>query len=273
MPQRARFVLITLVILASAGLPAVASAQSIHEFTGADGAGPAGDLVQGRDGVLYGWTSAGGTFNRGTLFRVAADGTGFETLYSFGQGSLPTDGAVPQKGGLLEVAPGLFYGTTFEGGLHGRGALFTLDVSGAVPVVTTLHSFATTEPGPDGGVIRSGGDGLLYGTTSGAGWGDFGTIYRIATDGSGFSVLHRFIGFDGEEPTGLIEGSDGWLYGTTRRGGSAGAGVVFRASRDGIGAIEVLAHLEGGGANGASPRSAGGCAGRSHGSGSGAARS
>ncbi|MEQ1870625.1 MAG: choice-of-anchor tandem repeat GloVer-containing protein, partial [Vicinamibacterales bacterium] len=245
MLQRARFVLITLVMLAFASLPGVASAQPIHEFTGADGAAPAGDLVQGRDGLLYGWTSYGGDFSRGTLFRVAADGTGFETLYSFGDGSLPSDGAVPQKGGLLEVAPGLFYGTTFEGGLHGRGALFTLDVSGAVPVVTTLHSFATTEPGPDGGLIRSSADGLLYGTTSGAGWGDFGTIYRVATDGSGFSVLYRFIGVDGEEPTGIIEGSDGWLYGTTRRGGTASAGVVFRAPRDGSGAIEVLAHLEG----------------------------
>lgn len=245
MSHRTRLVFLALLALASPALENVASAQSLHEFSVAEGARPTGDLVQGRDGLLYGWTSDGGDFNRGTLFRMAADGTGFQTLYSFGQGSLPSDGAVPQKGGLLEVAPGLFYGTTFEGGLYGRGALFTLNVSGAVPMVTTLHSFAVTAPGPDGGVIFSRGDGQLYGTTSGAGWGDLGTIYRVAADGSGFSLLYRFSGIDGMEPTGLSEGSDGWLYGTTRQGGTANAGVVFRASRDGSGSIEVLAHLAG----------------------------
>jgi uncharacterized repeat protein (TIGR03803 family) len=41
----------------------------LHAFSGADGYEPFGVLVEGRDGMLYGTTVAGGTYDRGTVFR------------------------------------------------------------------------------------------------------------------------------------------------------------------------------------------------------------
>lgn len=44
--------------------------QRIHQFTGTNGADPAGGLVQAADGFLYGTTRAGGTGSNGTIYRI-----------------------------------------------------------------------------------------------------------------------------------------------------------------------------------------------------------
>ena len=70
-----------------------------------------------------------------------------------------------------------------------------------------------------------GSDGVLYGTSSeGGGTDDAGTVFKVNQDGSGFALLHRFLGGadDGKNPRGgLIEGNDGALYGTICYGGSS----------------------------------------------------
>src|SRR5215471_17995935 len=67
----------------------------LHSFTASqeDGGNPNAGLIQGPDGTLYGTTDGGGSGLRGTVFRVAPDGTGFTLLHSFTGG--PTDGAHP----------------------------------------------------------------------------------------------------------------------------------------------------------------------------------
>src|SRR6266478_6058679 len=53
--------------------------EVIHDFTGAidDGANPAGGLVQGADGALYGTATGGGTSYQGVVFKMNLDGGGF----------------------------------------------------------------------------------------------------------------------------------------------------------------------------------------------------
>ena len=82
-----------------------------------------------------------------------------------------------------------------------------------------------------------GGDGLLYGTTHrggvGAGGGN-GVIFRIAPDGTGFTVVHALVSGEGINPVaGLTRGPGEVLYGTAIAGG-AGAGSVFAISTAGV---------------------------------------
>src|ERR1019366_9655605 len=68
--------------------------QVIHNFTGGqDGAYPEAGLTE-RGGNLYGTAYQGGGSNRGTVFKLARNGSGwiFSPLYSFTGG---TDGSAP----------------------------------------------------------------------------------------------------------------------------------------------------------------------------------
>ena len=111
-----------------------------------------------------------------------------------------------------------------------------------------LHTFDYATEGGFyyAGVIPApteGPGGYLYGVTAdgGSGGSGQGAIYRIAHDGSGFSVLHSFGPIDsnlantgGARPrAGLLVGNDGRLYGATQLGGPNGAGVLYRMEVDG----------------------------------------
>jgi uncharacterized repeat protein (TIGR03803 family) len=96
-----------------------------------DGAGPSGPIANTR-GNLYGTTSSGGT-GAGTVFELTPNGLGGWTeaiLYSF-NGS---DGNSPLVG-LITDASGNLYGTTIQGGIHGKGTVFEL--SPPTPTSTT----------------------------------------------------------------------------------------------------------------------------------------
>jgi uncharacterized repeat protein (TIGR03803 family) len=107
-----------------------------------DGAFPATDLLEGKDGNLYGTTAFGGQEGFGTLFKITQAGQ-LTTLYSFSAlGDLPiganNDGATPQSA-LMQNTNGALYGATYEGGSYGWGTLFQITTKGAF---TTLHAFS-----------------------------------------------------------------------------------------------------------------------------------
>ncbi len=141
----------------------------LHRFTeGPDGGHPAGTLLQGSGGDLYGTTDSGGAVDAGgTVFKI--DKTGNETvLYNFTGGS---DGAGP-FGGLVQDAAGNSFGTTEFGGgsahcQSGCGTVFELDSSGRE---TVLYRFTGKNDGayPLAGVVFDAA-GNLYGTATGRG--------------------------------------------------------------------------------------------------------
>ena len=72
----------------------------LKSFNGSDGANPVGSLVKGNNGSFYGMTVNGGGNDRGTVFRIGADGTGFAVLKSFNgtdDGGIPAGGLIIQK--------------------------------------------------------------------------------------------------------------------------------------------------------------------------------
>src|SRR5438045_3777969 len=97
---------------------------------------------------------------------------------------------------------------------------------------TILHTFTGGSDGanPGGDLVLSGN--TLYGSTGGGGSG-VGTVFKVNTDGSGFTNLHSFIALnnytnsDGANPSGGLLLSGNTLYGTAVFGGSSGYGTVF----------------------------------------------
>jgi len=91
------------------------SLTTLVEFSGTSGPKrgsiPVAGLVRGLDGLFYGTTSSGGTFDLGTVFRVSSTGE-METLFDF---YTPTDGHPTAS--LILSADGNLYGTT--SGPHG----------------------------------------------------------------------------------------------------------------------------------------------------------
>jgi uncharacterized repeat protein (TIGR03803 family) len=198
-----------------------------------DGGGPNG-LVQGSDGSFYGTTYDGGTNDvasggDGTVFRISASGIEV-VLYSFG--SSPSDGEQPYAG-LVQGSDGNFYGTTFDGGVAGKGTVFRISPSG---IYTNLYSFAgypNDGGGPEAGLVQ-GSDGSFYGTTVSGGAIGNGTVFRITPRGTE-TILYSFgsVPNDGHEPeAGLVQGSDGNFYGTTSDDVN-GNGTLFRISPSG----------------------------------------
>ncbi len=199
---------------------------------------PAGALVQGSDGTLYGTTSGGSSF-KGTVFKVSTSGSGFLVLHTFTGTS--GDGANPVAA-LVLGNDGLLYGTTEHGGSGSGGTVFKLQTSGSGYLV--IHPFTGT--GGDGetpaAALIQGSDGALYGTTEAGGSGTVGAVFKLNTDGTGYSTLYSFTFVGGMYPHGLfpeaalVQGNDGELYGTTagNNGNEAnGDGTVFKLNTNG----------------------------------------
>lgn len=197
-----------------------------------------GPLVEASDGVFYATTDSGGANGLGTVCSVKSDGTGYTVLYSFAGGA---DGATPAAG-LMLGSDGMLYGTTSAGGAANAGTIFKIGRDGSGYAV--LESFSGTNGdgvSPRAPVIQ-GNDGRLYGTTSAGGTGNLGTVFRLSTSGTGYSILRNFTGTNGDGAcpnAALLQGSNSVLYGTTTFGGASLAGTVFRMNPDGSGYTNI----------------------------------
>jgi len=207
----------------------------------ADLPGPLTLMVSGN--TLYG---AAATATDSLLFHVNTDGSGYENLYAFTANifgypydfGTNSDGATPY--GALVLSGDTLYGTASSGGLAGNGTVFKVGTNGGGFLV--LHTFtACSGIGNDGTNSDGAGPGAvillgdsLYGTTSYGGSSSNGTVFKIRTDGSGFTVLHTFTSDSKSFSYGLsLSGST--LYGTTDYNDLAGTGTVYALNTDGSG--------------------------------------
>jgi uncharacterized repeat protein (TIGR03803 family) len=138
--------------------------------------------------------------------------------------------------GLLADSAGNLYGTTFEGGSTGHGAIFELSPAvGGGWTETVLYNFGEkpgeVEYGPQSGLTLDAA-GNLYGTRSTGGANGFGMVFELSPAGGGswtLKSLHNFTGTDGDYPeSNVVFDSAGNLYGTTFFGG--GYGNVYELS-------------------------------------------
>lgn len=93
--------------------------------SGTDLRTPLAELVEGANGMLFGSASAGGTSNRGGIFRLNKDGSGYTVLRHFTGSPGGGDGDSPRMA-LLRINDDLFYCTARNGGASGGGAVFAM---------------------------------------------------------------------------------------------------------------------------------------------------
>jgi uncharacterized repeat protein (TIGR03803 family) len=209
----------------------------IKSFDGSDGAMPfAGLILSG--GRLYGTTESGSSSNDGTVFAVNTDGTGYTVLKNF----TGTDGKWPYAS--LVLAGTTLYGTTEFGGSSGYGTVFTVNTDGTG--YNMLKNFTDSDGAENAAGLVLSGD-TLYGATFSTDCDappNNGRVFKIKTNGTGYTVLKHFNGSDGSRHASLTL-SGGTLYGVTDWGGSSGNGTVFKMKTDGTG-YTVLRSFSGG---------------------------
>jgi uncharacterized repeat protein (TIGR03803 family) len=179
--------------------------------------------------TLYG--AAIGSYENGdvgTVYSVTPTGT-VSVIYNFNDNG--SDGFSPY------AAPtslnGTLYGTTYEGGTHGVGTVYSIAPNGTE---TILHSFSGAGDGayPAGRLLSLNGN--LYGTTQGE-YGNnnngYGSVFEITPNGT-YTVLHEFTAkADGSVPNGDLAVLNNVIYGTTREGKTPSLGTVFSIAMDG----------------------------------------
>jgi uncharacterized repeat protein (TIGR03803 family) len=219
---------------------------------------PLAGLTPDGTGGFFGTTSVGGAHGNGTVFHLQRPAVGMTRwsltpIYKFCADHNCEDGGNPAAS-LLRSRPGsVLYGTTFAGGTHAFGTVFSLTppaTGGTEWNYAVIHDFDFADgAGPLGGLIF-GSAGELYGTTSEAGAHGHGTAFVLtpptadSTDWS-FRVIYQFCAepdcVDGSGPnSGLWRGKAGTLYGTTLSGGSGGWGTVYALLPPDYGTERVL---------------------------------
>lgn len=204
------------------------------------------DLIQGKDGNLYGASTGGGDSDVGTTFELQIASSGqFINLHSFADGTVTNDGYE-----ATSLVQGIgtdnnFYGVTLYGGSADNGVVYKMTPAGQI---TILHSFgdgSVTNDGVNPQMCIMGSDGNLYGTTQAGGKAGLGTLFEMTTAGKE-TILHNFgdgsTAKDGNAPDYLVQDGN-VFYGDTLLGGAGGKGTVFSYSA----AKYVLLHAFGDG--------------------------
>lgn len=205
---------------------------------------PAGGLIKGSDGKLYGTTDIGGADGNGIIFSINQDGTGYTKLHELND----TEGYNPH-GRLLEAGDGKLYGVCQLGGSNNSGCIYSLNKNGTGFALVYVFS-PITGHSPCGSLVED-NQGILYGATEFGGSG-YGVLFKVNKDGTGYTILKTFNNNIPElvRPANGIIISDNYLYGVCQFGGARNIGGVFRIKKDGS-AYQVLYEFTG--ADGSNP--------------------
>ena len=145
----------------------------MYDFGGSNnGKNPFGTLIS--DGsFLYGTTRQGGTANKGTLFKINSNGSGYAKIFDFLGTS---NGSGPQSSLIFDGIN--LYGMTTQGGTSNFGVIFKIGSDGTN--FTKLHDFNGTEngKGPLGSLNLINNN--LFGTTSNGGLLDKGLLFSYS---------------------------------------------------------------------------------------------
>jgi uncharacterized repeat protein (TIGR03803 family) len=179
-------------------------------------------------------------------------GQGLTALDSFNG----TNGSHPFAGVTFD-ANGNLFGTASVGGASGNGTVWELAQGSST--ITPLASFNLTNGSSPFAGVTFDANGNLFGTTTGGGASNFGTVWELAQGSSTITPLASFNGTNGGRPlAGVTFDANGNLFGTAQFGGAgfnpplfSGFGTVWELAK-GSGTITPLASFNG--TNGSAPQ-------------------
>jgi uncharacterized repeat protein (TIGR03803 family) len=269
-------IMLTAVVI-FAGVPAQAQTPTtLHSFPEGqtDACEPEDNIVQGRDGNMYGVGVACGTNGTGAVYKISKSGTesvvfNFPSTWSscFSGLTLGGDGNFygtcftnpGGNGGIFQLTPaGVFTDKHDFNGVNGDteplyAPIQAADrnfygVTGFYPftcgnvyqltpagVYKSLHTFSGSDCGPASSLFQA-SDGNLYGTlyTCALNATGLGCVYKITTAGV-FTEIYGFASSTGYGPcTGVIQGKDGKLYGATNQGAANNFGNIYKLTIAGV---------------------------------------
>ncbi|HMQ67692.1 MAG TPA: T9SS type A sorting domain-containing protein [Ignavibacteria bacterium] len=205
----------------------------LKDFTGMpDGWRPKFCTLVSDGTYLYGTTIAGGTNDFGSVFKIKPDGSDYSIILNI-SGGLNGENIY----GSLILDGTYLYGMTELGGSNGVGTIFKIITDGTGYL--KLFDFQSVLSGsvPLGSLYLDGG--YLYGMTSLGGTNNEGVIFKIMTDGTGFTKLLDFDGTNGGSPYGSLILQGTFLYGLTSSNGANNAGTLFKINTDGSGFVTI----------------------------------
>jgi uncharacterized repeat protein (TIGR03803 family) len=202
----------------------------VHFFTGVnEGTNPNAGMVLDSKGNLFGTTGLANDI-ASSVFQLAHSSAGWKLtpLHSFA-----SSGDASNPNGLVIDSAGNLFGSSYQGGANGDGAVFEIARGSAGWTETLLYSF---QGGTDGlsplANVTFDASGNLYGTTYDGGSSKDGVVYKLTPGGSGTwteSVLYSFTGkSDGANPRAAITiDPSGNIFGTTYLGSTVNVGTIF----------------------------------------------
>ena len=210
--------------------------QVIHDFERSsedNGADPYGELIEGRDGLLYGTTRSGGSLDNGTIFRMAKDGSAYQVLHEFDFNS--GAGAFPEAP-LLRGSDGVLYGATSDHRSDidspGNGKIFKINPDGSGYAVIHDFDLKAGDGNYPGFGLTEGRDGALYGTTFSGGASNGGVVFKLRKNGAGYHVLWS-LPYSSLPFGPLRVGSASLLYGITYAGGPGNGATIYSINENG----------------------------------------
>ena len=220
----------------------------------------------------------------GTIFSIGTDGTfntvgfygeatgfawGDDGLYGVNESShafrfdwdgnysvIGTIPGAPMGSALLNAGGPIFnffvngfsglYGTTYSGGSHNTGCIYTLSETGDVTIVRSFDAetggFGTpnvTGARPQGSLIY-GLDGYLYGSTHSGGTNGHGNVYALTPD---FHIVPIFSFLTTNGSASLLQAYDGMIYGAVTEGGVANGGRILKMKPMGATCLQLSAGI------------------------------
>lgn len=240
----------------------------LHNFDAAAGGRAPNGVSTHIGSLLVGVTEQGGTGGGGTAWAYETTTQTFTNLHNFApitHGAVPFDlatnnnalygvtatGGANQDGTIWQLFPGPFdnrhdldraadgasarsvvlrnnqlYGVAYTGGAGDAGTIWSMNTAtGSYDVLRSLDAAADGSHAVGRPVF--GGD-TLFGTATGGGANDNGTLWSLDTQTNTFAKLHDFaFASDGDSPISDLLRSGDTLYGTALDGGANGAGTLW----------------------------------------------
>jgi uncharacterized repeat protein (TIGR03803 family) len=196
--------------------------KKIFDFGGDKGEYTRNGVIEGLNGKLYGTTTKGGEFDKGTLFEYNLSTGIFSKKLDFNGKIIESE----YIGELVQHTNGKLYGFSSQGGNYGYGILFEYDPITSV-FLTKIH-FDGKINGSFPNSLLLASNGKFYGLTNKGGRHGSGVLFEYKPKHNKLSKKISFKhSINGVYPNNLLQASNGKLYGSTYNGGKYDKGVLF----------------------------------------------